>query len=364
MMFRGQVAGWKASRQGEEGAPLLTDVPLYAVGRLSTRFSPRAGTIFSIGEHDVDTATIRVTPGSVADEWNEEPGGEVADRPWTKTLRVRQEQYRRLQLGLPPGLHRWRGTSRPVQSRLPEWAVAEDPTLNFLADERIYEAVLQRLADSGGGIIEPHRLHHDLLSSQPLCFNLLALPALVDRIRLARALASVLAVDIRTITEVRFEHQPAIYDGYKTGSAFDCYIEYKAAMGSTSFLGIETKYSEDLTRQRPSTNTNYGEITELPDSGWNRGAAARLNQPVTCQLWYNALLAQRAGRHASHPAPTMVLLACADDSPAFAAAQAVAAEAPDGLVRWCSYEELLTLLGKGERLQHWASHFASRYLHQ
>ncbi|HUP86888.1 MAG TPA: hypothetical protein VM143_14615 [Acidimicrobiales bacterium] len=362
MTFRGQVAGWKASRRGEEAAPLLTDVPLYSVGALSSRVSPRVGTIFSIGENDVDTATIRLVSSSDLD-WKAEPGGEPADRPWARTLRARQARYRRDHLGLPAGLHERRGTSRPVESRLPGWAVAEDPTLNFLADERIYEAVLKRLAKGGGGgIIEPHRLHHDLLSSQPLCFNLLALPALVDRTRLARALATLLELDVRSITDVKFEHRPVIDDGYSSGSAFDCYIEYKTSTGKTTFLGIETKYSEDLARQRPSNNDDYRALTEIPHSGWNQGASLRLKQPVTCQLWYNALLAERAGRQSSYESPTMVLLACAADQPAFAAAQAVAADAPQGLVRWASYDQLVTLLGKGARLESWAAHFATRYL--
>lgn len=343
--YRGQVAGWKPSRRSEEAPPLLDNVPLYRSGRLGVRHSPRAGRIFSIDGEDVDTATVRANTAEIAGGWRQPDPTERADRPWARLLRMTQGRYRRERLGLPPGLHRSRTGSRPVASRLPAWAVAEDPTLNFLADDRIYEQVLERLAEEhASGIVEPYRLHHDLLSSQPLCFNLFALPAQLDGKRLARALADTLNLDVTKITALRFEHRPPIDDGYSTGSAFDCFVEYEGLAGQ-GLLGIETKYSEHLARQRPSTNLDYARFTARTGSGWRDGAAGRLNEPSTCQLWYNAVLTQRTRDAHGHAAATTVLIACERDRPAFEAVQRVADEAPFDTVRWCSYEQLVSALG-------------------
>lgn len=43
---RGQIEGWRESRQGDNSAPLLDGVPLHAYGELSTRQS-LGGTTYS-----------------------------------------------------------------------------------------------------------------------------------------------------------------------------------------------------------------------------------------------------------------------------------------------------------------------------
>ncbi|MCA1693672.1 MAG: hypothetical protein LC749_02510 [Actinobacteria bacterium] len=251
--FRGQVSGWKASRRGEQSAPMLTDVPLYTTGDLSIpiRTSQVAGRIFSVGNMDVTTGTIRLHNSDTARRWDDTDWAEPGDTPWRKRLRRHQSWYRDKVLGLPPGtIPSHDGSPRPVASRLPAWAVTEDPTLNFLANEEIYEVVLDRLAQKNwGGIVEPHRLHHSLLSSQPLCFNLFAVLSEYGRDELAVALSTALRLNVRSILDVRIEYRPRFDDGFRTGSAFDAFIDYETDQ-DRGFLGIETKYAEDLSAQK------------------------------------------------------------------------------------------------------------------
>ena len=49
-------------------------------------------------------------------------------------------------------------------------AGAAEQGKNFLT-QGIYDLAKERLA-AGGGVVEPFRLLHNMLSSQPMCFNL------------------------------------------------------------------------------------------------------------------------------------------------------------------------------------------------
>lgn len=363
--FRGQVSGWKASRRGEQSAPMLTDVPLYVTGGLSVRTSPVAGRIFCVGGFDVKTDSIRSDSNGSTPSWEHSSLVEQADTPLRKRLRRHQSWYREEVLGLPPGtILRPDGSPRPVASRLPSWAVAEDPTLNFLANDEIYQVVLDRATRTGwGGIVEPDRLHHNLLSSQPLCFNLFAVLSEYGREELATALVKVFGLNIDSISDVRIEFRPPLDDGVKSGSAFDCFIEYETGH-QRGFLGVETKYAEDLAAQKPSKNPSYAALTDAPGSGFKPHAGSRLNRPSTCQLWYNTVLAHRLRLGSKYSEGRIILLACEADTAAMSAAGAVRAEIedPDDLLLAGTYEGLLSALPDSEDLAGWKEHFTQRYL--
>lgn len=158
-----------------------------------------------------------------------------------------------------------------------------------------------------------------------------------------RGLNDLLNLDIDEISEVRFEYRPPIKDFYKTGSAFDCFIAFSGQRGP-GFLGIETKYSENLGDQQVSKNPSYAEITALPDSGFKEGAATRLAKPVTSQLWYNAVLAHRTLKEGKYEQGHALLLACRGDDAAFRAAESIQSERDsDRLILSASYEDFWKL---------------------
>jgi hypothetical protein len=373
---RGQVIGWKQSRLGHNGGPTLEDVPLHVYGNLSRRSTP-TGTVFCVGEHDVVEGTI--VP---FDEGEGFPKAgysfvpEKVDRryPFRESLRELQSWYREYVLALPPGDHVHKGSPRKVVSRLPEEAVAIDPTLNFLVDADIEKKAKERLLQkSWAGIVNRHRLYHDLLSSQPLCFNLFGFlavktpkdPSPGDRYALLDVLNDAFGVEADAVEDVRLEWALKKNGKSKSGSAFDCFIKYRRGP-NTGFVGIEAKYSEDLRVQRPTPaekNPEYGRLTENPGSGFKPGASDVLNQPTTCQLWYNACLALRVRDDESYDEFRLVMTSHENDESAKQAVAAVRDQLVDPeQLRWVSYQDIVSTCRRYEQLNRWADHFNQRYL--
>lgn len=169
-----------------------------------------------------------------------------------------------------------------------------DPHANFMTDG-IRSLVNHELApeNKGNRLIEETRLRTNLLSSQPLCFNLFGeLKLNSDK---ALQFFNVLYDNyFKSIDNIEFEYNPARRDSRLTGdrSAFDVFVEYTSIAGNKGFIGIEVKYSETLNEGADSVNdilnkqfcneprtrrdryrelsiglfaeTNYGELEQLP----------------------------------------------------------------------------------------------------
>lgn len=123
-----------------------------------------------------------------------------------------------------------------------------DPEANFMT-EGIRALVNNELLpeNKGDRLIEESRLRHNLLSSQPLCFNLFG----ELKLHLDKALIffNLLYEDyFKSIDDIKFEYNPARRDPRLTGdrSAFDVFIEYTSNSGKKGFIGIEVKYAENL----------------------------------------------------------------------------------------------------------------------
>ena len=96
----------------------------------------------------------------------------IASDPIHKAkYRALQSWYRESVLSAPAGLDA-RGRRR-VGSMLSADAVAADPSLNFI-DDAAARYVELRIPDvrEQEGALEETRLRHNMLSSQPLCFNI------------------------------------------------------------------------------------------------------------------------------------------------------------------------------------------------
>ena len=105
--------------------------------------------------------------------------------------------------------------------------VAKQKGLNFLS-ETISETVQDTIQnkEAGSVIMEP-RIWNNMLSSQPLCFNLFA--EMKKDLTLASDLFSTLFPDrVSEVLDIKFEHSPGRNDHKYTndGSAFDvfCYL--------------------------------------------------------------------------------------------------------------------------------------------
>jgi hypothetical protein len=108
------------------------------------------------------------------------------------------------------------------------------------------------------------RIFNDLLSSQPLCFNLFG--ELCSDLPLASALVNSLTEGrFLDVQDIKFEHSPGRRDPRYTGdrSAFDVYLECRTRGGGRGFLGIEVKYHENLIAADEGENERYREIAGM-----------------------------------------------------------------------------------------------------
>jgi len=169
---------------------------------------------------------------------------------------------------------------------------AEESLANYLSDtirQVVRAEVLDPLQGAGKMYRQP-RIFEDLLSSQPLCFNLFG--ELQQDLELAsRTFATMLNEATVRVTSIRFEHSPGRGDPRFTGdhSAFDVFVTYQSREAHQAFVGIEVKYVENLNVPVARHRPRYEEIADamsvfLPD------ARAQLREPPLEQFWRDHLL--------------------------------------------------------------------------
>jgi hypothetical protein len=199
--------------------------------------------------------------------------------------------------GLAPGIHHPRGKAgtgqpRVLGSRLdPNQARAGR---NFLTPA-ILQQVRKRLAEpQANQLIQDERLWGDLLSSQPMCFNLFG--ELAADLELATRAAQVWWPGrVAQVIEVLFEWSPGRRDRRYLGNrtAFDAVLLHTTPTGDRGFIGIETKYHERparpgrLTLDRRARYVEVAERSGVFRPGW-REALVQTNLE---QMWLDHLLA-------------------------------------------------------------------------
>ena len=176
-----------------------------------------------------------------------------------------------------------------------------DPEANFMT-MGIRTLVNNELLpeNKGGRLIEESRLRQNLLSSQPLCFNLFG----ELKLHLDKALQffNLLYDDyFKSIEDIMFEYNPARRDPRLTGdrSAF----EYTSIVGKKGFIGIEVKYAENLREGADSVKsilekqfcneprTRRDRYQELSQDIFNPNFYTELEELPQFQIWRDHLLA-------------------------------------------------------------------------
>ena len=215
-----------------------------------------------------------------------------SDGAFAARMRFHQSWYRAQILGVPCGT----GPQRHHTSRYGNMLRSEDAErgLNFLT-ERIFDVVRQRLAE-GTGTVEPFRLLHNLLSSQPMCFNLFG-PLVDDHDLARRVLRELVTADVAEVTQVALEFAPQPASEYLNDrTAFDAFIAFRRTDGRPSFVGIETKLTEPFSQKAPDTPA-YRRWSDRPDSPWLATAQPELAEMRHNQLWRDHLLAVAMSLH-------------------------------------------------------------------
>lgn len=190
--------------------------------------------------------------------------------------------------------------SRPIGSRL---ALDTAGYSNFLTDAAV-KAVHWRLDHPEPyQMLDVDRLHGDLLSSMPMCFNLFG--PLYSEADLEPATAAVRSWCLDApgcVSAVRFEWSPGRRQPGKfleNRSAFDVAFELTLDDGTLGVIGVETKYHENCRREElPSEKqlSRYKLVTER--SGvFKPGALDALVGTPLQQIWLDHLLALSMLQH-------------------------------------------------------------------
>lgn len=222
----------------------------------------------------------------------------VSDNGWQQRARLLQALWRERQ-GLPAGP---RSATDPslLGSRL-RLEDGEPPRLRNYLSAAARGQVLRAVADAStsGALLSRPRLWVDLLSSQPLCFNLFG-PLADDLETASLALGAVWPDRITRVTRVAFEFSPGRRDPRYTGnrSAFDVFVEYDGLRGP-GFLGVEVKYHENLVVSAAADPEGRYLAMAAGTGAFKTQSEPLLTRPPLQQLWLDHLLALRLS--SAHP---------------------------------------------------------------
>lgn len=211
----------------------------------------------------------------------------ASDNEFQRRARLLQSIWRDEQ-GLPKGEHR--GT--PLGSRL-AMPQAKDRLDNYLTDT-IRSVVGREVLGpkSKHKLYGQPRVFNDLLSSQPLCFNLFG--ELTEDLDLAtRVFHQLLPHRVERVTGIEYEWSPGRGDERFTGdrSAFDVFVRYADPAGRDGFVGIEVKYHESLKDQPAKLRPRYEAVADSSGT-FKDEAREQLRAKPLQQIWRDHLLAE------------------------------------------------------------------------
>lgn len=216
------------------------------------------------------------------------------DGPFEARMRLHQSWYRAQVLGLPHGDGPTVDGGQPLGSMLRREDAAAGS--NFL-DPTIF-ATAQRRMRSGWGV-EPFRCLANMLSSQPMCFNLWG--PLVSDTDLATRLMRTLLPDVERVVEVHLVYAPSPrveYLGDRT--AFDAFVGYVRPDGTRTFVGVATRLVDASTSSTQPTD-RYRELAHEPGAPWVPDAYERMASGRSSDLWRTHLLVEALRRHPAEP---------------------------------------------------------------
>jgi hypothetical protein len=207
------------------------------------------------------------------------------DSPFAARMRRHQSWYRAAIVKVPYGT----GPTSAHKSRYGNMLtqIDADGGRNFLTSE-IAQMARDRVSQ-GGGSVEPFRLFRNMLSSQPMCFNLFGL--LVNNRHLAcRLLAPLVPERVAEVTFVAIEWAPEPRSAFLDDrTSFDAFIEYRDVDHRLYALGIETKLSEPFS-QNEYDGERYRRWMRVQDSPWRPEADSSVHAIKHNQLWRDHLL--------------------------------------------------------------------------
>lgn len=215
---------------------------------------------------------------------------EPADHRFMSAARLLQSLWRE-ERNLPIGSYRnLKGQKKRLGSRL--GLDSGKKGMNFLTPEIAELVYKEYVYQEIGAFIDEERLWTNLLSSQPLCFNLFGMLKLDDG-KANRFFRYLFPDYVESVEGIYFEHSPARGNPDYTDdfTAFDVLVECTTPKGKSGHIAIEVKYSESMTEPLAQLRPRYDELSR--QSGLYRDADAKaLRENPLQQLWREHMLSR------------------------------------------------------------------------
>jgi len=232
-----------------------------------------------------------------------------SDTRFRAAARLRQSLWRQEQ-GLPAGLHRPGGKRELPRVTLGSTLQPADAAkgLNFFNPEVHAFVRYSLIVREEGAHVSYERLHRNLLSSEPLTYNLLVPLAL--NLDLATAVfRQLLPTFVDRVEAIRFETSPGRHHCryLNDGTAFDAALSVITLDGEPATAFIEVKYSEACSGPAATHRPRYDEASR--EAALHHDPDAPALRSVTLEQFKRLhLLSQLAVRHGTTPRAHFIVL--------------------------------------------------------
>ena len=194
---------------------------------------------------------------------------------------------------LPIGTHMDRANPYQVRRLGSRISIAAGRTgANFMTPNIAAVAARALAYREPGAAYDIGRLRTNLLSSQPLAFNLFG-PLAADTALATRFMAELFPGTLAEVTDILFEHSPGRGDPRFTSdrTAFDVVIRGRSPTGARALICIEMKYSEAGHEPAPPPHPRHAEIARTTPGLFIAPGDSALTDPACQQLYRQHCLA-------------------------------------------------------------------------
>lgn len=205
---------------------------------------------------------------------------------------------------------------------------SNDCYINFMKNERLNNAATEEHKEiiNRGRLTDEKRLCQNLLSSQPLAFNIF-LPLKWDNYELATEIFKELFpfLEIQKITDIKLEYVPGDENGKENRlittdkSCFDIFIEFTNTNNAKSSIGIEAKYTEtfsntDFNKATGDKKERYITAISKYNQQFDKKYTEKYLNPTYNQLFRNQLIVEEVKQKTDYQNCIQIVLFSAEDT--------------------------------------------------
>lgn len=205
---------------------------------------------------------------------------------------------------------------------------SNDCSINFMRNERLNNAAIEEhvAIKRRGRLTDEKRLCENLLSSQPLAFNIF-LPLKWDSYELVTEVFKELFpfLEIQKITDIKLEYVPGDENDNDNRliiidkSCFDVFIEFVNIKNTKSCIGIEAKYTEtfsntDFNKAIGDKKERYLKAISKYNQQFDKEYSEKYLNPTYNQLFRNQLIVEEVKQKTEYQNCIQIVLFSLEDT--------------------------------------------------